>query len=171
LELSTIPIAVIVTEVRTGAEVVLERGPTLDAVVASASIPGVFPPVTIEGRTYMDGGVANNTPIAHPVRAGVDTVYVLPCGTPCALARQPTSALAVVLQAVSVLVQQRLAQDVERYANACQLHVVPPLCPLDVPPMDFAHARELIDRAYRSTREWMAAGAPSAAAMLRPHTH
>ena len=171
LELSKIPIAVVVTEVRTGAEVVLEQGPTLEAVVASASIPGVFPPVTIEGRTYMDGGVADNTPLAHPVLAGADTVYVLPCGTPCALTKPPASALGVVLQALTVLVQQRLWHDVMRYSGECQLHVVPPLCPLDVQPMDFSQSRVLIDRAYQSTREWMSAGAPSVAESLRPHTH
>ncbi len=171
LELSTIPIAVVVTEVRTGAEVVLERGPTLEAVVASASIPGVFPPVTIEGRTYMDGGVADNTPLSHPVLGGAHTVYVLPCGTPCALNKPPTSALGMVLQALGVLVQQRLWHDVLRYSGACALHVVPPLCPLDVAPMDFSSSAALIERAYLSTRNWMSEGAPSVADSLKPHTH
>jgi NTE family protein len=171
LEHAEIPVAVVVTEVRTGAEVVLDKGPVEDAIVASASIPGVFPPVTIDGRTYMDGGVADNTPLSHPVLAGAHTVYVLPCGTPCALADQPTSALGVVLQAIGVLVQQRLWHDVARYSGACALHVVPPLCPLAVAPLDFSQSAQLIDRAYESTRQWMAEGAPSIADRLRPHAH
>ena len=171
LEHSAIPIAVVVTEVRTGAEVVLEQGPMLEAVVASASIPGVFPPVTIEGRTYMDGGVADNTPLSHPVLAGAHTVYVLPCGSPCALSKPPSSALGVVLQALGVLVQQRLWHDVMRYSGSCALHVVPPLCPLDVAPMDFSQSDALIERAYQSTRNWMSQGAPSVAETLHPHAH
>jgi NTE family protein len=171
LEHSSIPISVVVTEVRTGAEVVLSHGPLVDSVAASAAIPGVYPPVTIEGRTYMDGGVADNTPLSHPVLAGAHTVYVLPCGTPCALSKPPASALGVVLQALSVLVQQRLWHDVARYSGACALHVVPPLCPLDVPPMDFTQSGALIDRAYASTRQWIHDGAPSVGESLGPHAH
>jgi NTE family protein len=33
--------------------------------------------------------------------------------------------------------------------------VVPPLCPVDVSPYDFTRAGGLIDRASRSTREWL----------------
>jgi hypothetical protein len=61
----------------------------------------------------------------------------------------------MVLHAVTLLVQQRLAQDVDRYRGTIDLRVAPPLCPLQVSPADFSHARELISRAYESTRRWL----------------
>jgi NTE family protein len=48
-----------------------------DAVVASCSIPGWYEPVTINGRSYVDGGVRSPTSLSLLATAGVDEVYVL----------------------------------------------------------------------------------------------
>ena len=45
--------------------------------LASAAMPGVYPPVEIEGRLYTDGGVSNNVPIAPAVDMGATTIYVM----------------------------------------------------------------------------------------------
>ena len=44
------------------------RGPVVDALRASTAIPGVFPPVRISHHYLMDGGVANNAPIAQAIQ-------------------------------------------------------------------------------------------------------
>src|SRR5918992_941206 len=53
------PLHVIAYDVIAGREVLLSHGPAVDAVTASASIPGVFPPVVIGDELLIDGGVAN----------------------------------------------------------------------------------------------------------------
>ncbi len=58
---------------------------------------------------YMDGGVGNNTPISHTVALGVDQVWVLCAGHACALTEPPTSALAMALHALSLLLHRQLA--------------------------------------------------------------
>jgi len=58
-------------------------------------------PVRWEGRTLMDGGVANNTPISHAVELGAEHIYVLPTGHACALQGPPRGALAVALHAIA----------------------------------------------------------------------
>jgi len=65
LEELPIPLHVVAVDVITGEELRLSAGSLRDAIVASAAIPGVLPPVQWDGRTLMDGGVANNTPISH----------------------------------------------------------------------------------------------------------
>lgn len=65
LEAATLPLHVVATDMRTGAEVVLSSGAIVPAVLASAAIPGVFPPVRIGDRLLIDGGVANNTQIGR----------------------------------------------------------------------------------------------------------
>ena len=173
LERSPVPLRVVATEITSGVEVVIDRGSAIDAVIASAAIPAVFPPVSIEGRHLVDGGVADNTPISHAIGAGASTVYVLPTGYACSLDRPPRGALAIALQAINLLVQQRLRSDVERYRETVDLRVIPPLCPLNVSPLDFSHTSELIDRAYHSTREWFALGQPrrDEPAVLDFHDH
>ena len=149
------PVAVVATEVLTGREVVLRSGPAVDAVMASAALPAVFPPVTIDDHLLMDGGVANNTPISVALRLGADRVYVLPTGYACALAEPPRGALAMALHAVTLTVQRRLIEDTTQLAGQFDLRVVPPLCPLSVSPIDFGQTGILIEQARASTRRWL----------------
>jgi NTE family protein len=155
LEDAPIPLCVVATEVTSGREVALTRGPALEAIVASASIPGVLPPVAIGEYLLMDGGVVNNTPISNAIDAGASRVYVLPTGYACDLRRPPRSALAMSLQAISLLVQQRLITDVQELRARVDLRVIPPVCPLDVSPADFSHARDLIDLARAGASAWL----------------
>lgn len=167
LEDAAIPVHVGATDVLTGAEVLLSTGDAVESVLASTAVPGVFPPILIGERYLVDGGAVNNTPISHAVALGADPVWVLPTGYACALSEPPSSALAMALQALTLLVNHRLALDVERYADVVDLRVVPTLCPLETSPADFGHSRELIDRAREQTREWLKSGAES----VRAHRH
>src|SRR5947199_211530 len=99
---------VVATEVTTGYEVVLSRGSVVDAVLASAALPGMLPPVDVEGHLLMDGGVVNNSPISVAADLGADRVIVLPTGYACALTEPPKSALGMALHAVTVTIQRRL---------------------------------------------------------------
>jgi NTE family protein len=155
LEDFPVPLHVVATEVATGMEVVLARGDAVQAVLASSAIPGVFPPVDVEGHLLMDGGVVDNTPVSHAVRLGADRVYVLPTGYACALGEPPSSALGMALHAVTLTIEQRLINDVERYEAQTEMHVIPPLCPLAVPPADFSHTASLIHRAHAFAADWL----------------
>jgi len=61
------PVAVVATEVDTGLKVVLKEGNLRDAVRASCSFPGVFPPMVLDGRRLYDGGVSEVVPV-RPAR-------------------------------------------------------------------------------------------------------
>jgi NTE family protein len=139
----------------------LSTGDAARAVLASAAIPGIFPAVEHEGLTLVDGGVADNAALSQAVALGADEIYVLPTGFACALERPPSSALATAMQALTLLIEQRLVIDVDQFADAGVIKVLPPLCPLAVSPTDFSHAAELIDRAREATGAWIDAGGPS----------
>jgi NTE family protein len=162
----------IAVDVITGEELRLSRGPAVEAVMASAAIPGVLPPVSWEGRELMDGGVANNTPISHAVELGASEVYVLPTGNACALTEPPSGALAMALHALSLLMQRRLLDDIERHRDGTKLVVLPPPCPLSVQPIDFGHARLLIESAYADASEFLdGGGAERPPIRMRMHGH
>ncbi|HJS92894.1 MAG TPA: patatin-like phospholipase family protein [Solirubrobacteraceae bacterium] len=158
LEDLPIPLHVVAVDVISGEELRLSRGPIVDAVLASAAIPGVVSPVRWGDRRLMDGGVANNTPISHAVDLGARRIYVLPTGYACALPRPPRGALAVALHAISLLTQRRLIDDIARHRGDARLIVLPPPCPLSVQPIDFAHADELVDRALADARRFLDTG-------------
>ena len=174
LEEAVIPIHVVASDLVSGDEVLLSAGPTVEAVLASAAIPGVFPPVEIDGRLLVDGGVANNTPISSAIRLGATRIFVLPTGFACALRQVPSNAIARAMHALALLVVRQLLNDIERYRHAVELHVVPSLCPLDVSPYDYSASASLIDRATQTTRTWLADGGLARGEVpmqLHVHTH
>jgi NTE family protein len=158
LEQATVPMHVVATDMLLGTEVVLSSGPVIDAVLASTAIPGVFPPVRIDGRELIDGGVANNTPISTAIALGATRVVVLPTGFACALKTLPKSAIGRALHALSLLITRQLVGDIERFCTQVALHVVPPLCPVDSSPYDYSACASLIDRSVKTTREWIDSG-------------
>lgn len=166
LEDAPISLHLVVTHALSGDEVLLSGGNAVDAVLASAAIPGVFPAVEIDGVPYVDGGIADNAAISHAVTLGADRVVVVPTGFACALDRLPRSALGAALHALTLLIEQRLILDVAHFDGVVDLTVLPPLCPLSVSAVDFRHGAELISRAHRATSEWLEAGGPAL-----PHPH
>jgi NTE family protein len=155
LEETYVPLHVIATDVLRGDDVRLSEGPLVDAVMASAAIPGVLPAVDWDGRELIDGGVANNAPISHALELGADEIYVLPTGSPCELHEAPRGALAMLVYATGLLVGRRLAQEVAALEGEADITVLPPPCPLSVQPTDFGHADQLIAQARADAREFL----------------
>jgi NTE family protein len=160
LEDAPVPLHVIAVEMLSGDERRLSRGDAIDAVLASAAIPAVFPPVRWGQEDLIDGGVANNAPISHAIELGADEVYILPAGYACDLQAPPHSALGIGLHALNLLIQQRLVSEIKVLKDRAHLVVLPSPCPLDVSPADFSCTRELIERALHDSRDFLDNAAP-----------
>jgi NTE family protein len=174
LEDAQIPVHVVATDILTGQEVLLSRGRAVDAVLASAAIPAVFPAVEIDGRHLVDGGLADDAAVSQALELGADRIYVLPSGYACALTEPPRTPLASALQSLTLLVERRLILDVAQYSTTVDLRVLPPLCPLAVGPHDFRYAGELIERARVATSRWLEIGGdtrPNPERFLALHRH
>ncbi|MGH6841550.1 MAG: patatin-like phospholipase family protein, partial [Methylocella sp.] len=173
LEDAPIPVHVTATGAD-GMAVVLSQGPAIDAILASAAIPGIFPPVRIDGKLLMDGAIARQSPIRAAADLGASRIVVLPTGYACSLNKPPKGAIARALHAITLLIEWRLIHDVERLADAIDVCIVPALCPLNVSPYDFSASRYLIQRAEESTRKWLDGGGllrRSLPAELEAHHH
>jgi NTE family protein len=155
IEDTRVPLHVIATDVLRGEEVRLSEGPLVDAVMASAAIPGILPAVEWDGRELIDGGVANNAPLCHALELGADEVYVLPTGAPCELDAAPRGALAMLVYASTLLVHARLVHEVAELGGDPRVAVLPPPCPLTVQPTDFRHADALIEQARDDARRFL----------------
>ncbi len=174
LEEARVPCRIVASNILDGSEVVISSGSTIEALLASAAIPAVFPPVEIDGKHLVDGGISSNTPLSTAVALGAKRVVVLPTGFACALTKPPTGALAVALQALTLLIARQLVIDVLRWRDKAEIVVVPPLCPIESSPYDFSASRSLIERAATNTRMWLEAGGlkrPELPYELSPHDH
>ncbi|MGH6842806.1 MAG: patatin-like phospholipase family protein [Methylocella sp.] len=173
LEDSAIPVHIVATDVQ-GMPVFLSNGPAIDAVLASAAIPGIFPPVQIDGKLLMDGAIAANTPIQLAADLGASRIIVLPTGYSCAMNEPPRSAIARALHAINLLIAWQLIRDLDRIPDEIEVIVVPTLCPLTVSPYDFSASHYLMECAADSTRKWLASGGLSRRwrpGQLHAHSH
>jgi NTE family protein len=72
-----VPFAAVAADMQTQQEVVLRGGPLWAALLASASIPGIWPPQEMGGRVLIDGGVVNPVPSDIAANLGADQVIAL----------------------------------------------------------------------------------------------
>jgi len=153
-----LPCTVVATDLLDGLPVHIRSGPLVPALLASAAIPGVYPPVALRDRVLVDGALGSGSPLAAAVALGATRILVLPTGYSCTRPSAPTSAAGIALQGFNILTVGKLVATIREYRTNVPIDVVPPLCPLDVSPVDFSRTDELIDRAERSTAHWLTHG-------------
>lgn len=73
----TIPFAVVATNLYKGEEAIISKGPLRRAVLASASIPGILPPIEWDGELFSDGGSISECPINACKSLGADIVIAV----------------------------------------------------------------------------------------------
>ncbi len=104
-----IPFRAVAADLLTGAVVVFRRGGLAEAVRASSSIPIVFPPVMIDGRPLVDGGIAANVPVAVARAEGAARVIVVDVSDQPKDSLDYASPIAVTQQVLELLGRQPLA--------------------------------------------------------------
>ena len=72
-----LPFAAITVDIISGDSVILSKGSIRKAIVASASIPGVFPPANIDGRALIDGGSVSMVPVREIRQFGAQFVIAV----------------------------------------------------------------------------------------------
>jgi len=157
IEHAQIPLGIVATDLETGAERVFTSGSLVEALLASAAMPGVYPPVEIEGRLYTDGGVANNVPIAPAVEMGATTLYVLNSTSHTSQRRPLVRPMDFFFHGFTLARAQRLTLDLRYFADKVNLVMVPaPALDVFVPFASMEYTNLLIDLSYRHTKKFLA---------------
>lgn len=77
IEQMPMPLGIVATDLGNGQGVLFRRGDTGTAVRASSSVPGVFEPVEISGREYVDGGLVAPVPVRYAQQMGAELVLAV----------------------------------------------------------------------------------------------
>lgn len=77
IEKFKIPFGAVATDLKTGQPILFRRGNAGMAVRASSAVPGVFQPVNIGGRDYVDGGLVSPVPVSFAREMGADFVIAV----------------------------------------------------------------------------------------------
>lgn len=155
-----IPLTIVTTDLQRGQPVYWSgAGDIIEPLIASMSLPGVFPPVEIDGHQFVDGGIANNVPLDKAVEQGAKTILMVYC-TCCEASPRPFQGLVpVLIRSFSIALDRKFSAELERFGRLVRVHSVRPRFPREIDLLDFRYTEELIEIAYRQTLEYFSTGA------------
>lgn len=111
--------------IETSSEHWFTEGPVVDAVLASCALPGILPPIELEGLHYIDGGVVNSIPVSRAIELGATEIYVLHVGhidDPLTAPRHPWD---VAMVSFEIARRHRFHREVESARDNVEIHVLP----------------------------------------------
>ena len=137
-------------------------GPVVPAVLASCAVPGLLPPVAVDGQHYFDGGLVDSIPVGKALALGAHTVYVLHVGRierPLTAPRRPWE---VGLVAFEIARRHRFHEEMAALPGDVRVHVLP--SGADKRPPDLAQLRyrdrtsvgASMERAYQASVRYLA---------------
>jgi NTE family protein len=120
-----VPFQCVAASIERAAEHWFDRGSLADVVLASCAVPGILPPVPIDGEHYIDGGIVNSIPVSRAVRLGARKIYVLQVGRLEQSLKPPRRPWEVGLVAFEIARRHRFAHDLHSLPEDVELHVLP----------------------------------------------
>ncbi|MCU4184072.1 patatin-like phospholipase family protein [Acidiferrimicrobium sp. IK] len=100
-------------------------GPVADAVLASCAVPGLFPPVEIDGEHFLDGGLVRSVPVGRAVELGARRVFVLHVGRIEQPLVPPTRPWEVAQVAFEISRRHRFSEDMASVPDDVEVHLLP----------------------------------------------
>lgn len=153
-----IPFQCVATDVELAEEHWFDSGRLVPALLASAALPVVYPPVEHGPRTLIDGGVLNEIHADRAVELGATELYILHVGHLDGRSLDVGRPFDAAMRAYWVARRFRLEEDLRRLPERCMVHRLPagsnPRLRFD----DFSKAGELADRAHEATAEYLRTG-------------
>ena len=151
-----IPLAIGATDIETGSDFWFHEGPMIPALLASSATPGIFPPVEIGEKTFIDGGVTNNLPLFELAKKGCGTIYAVNAGYAGESKRPPKNFIENIIDSRDIAQYQTARYEIELikalYPN---IKIVPiePRSGFELAPYDFTQERaeKVIEESYQYT--------------------
>ena len=120
-----VPFQCVAASIERASEHWFADGTLVDAVLASASVPGILPPVEIGGEHFIDGGIVNSIPVSRAVELGAKHIYVLHVGRLDRPLEPPRWPWEVALVAFEIARRHRFLGDLAALPDGIVAHVLP----------------------------------------------
>lgn len=155
-----IPFQCVAASIERAAEHWFEDGSLVEAILASAAVPGVLPPVEINGEHFVDGGIVNSIPVSRAVELGATEIYILQVGRIESPLTPPRTPLQVGLVAFEIARRHRFARDLASLPDGVRSHILPTGEPKratlrQLNYRDFKEISRRIERAYKATADYL----------------
>ena len=150
-----LPFAAIAMDIATTRPHVLRDGPLLPALLASAAIPGIFPPVQLGALRLYDGGLVANVPMRQALAMGARSLVVLDCNFPGHTPDPPETIAEVLFYTAMVTMRSQAVFEAPLAAADVPVIYLHGPEPHRVSPLDFRHTGMLIEAAYEAARSFL----------------
>ena len=100
-------------------------GPVVEAVVASAAVPGLLPPAEVDGEHFLDGGIVNSIPVGHAAALGAERLFVLQVGRIDRPLQVPKRPWEVARVSFEIARRHRFAREMAALPTGVRAYVLP----------------------------------------------
>jgi len=150
-----LPFAAMAMDIATARPHVLRDGRLLPALLASAAIPGIFPPVQLGPLQLYDGGLVANVPMRQALAMGARSLVVLDCNFPGHIPDPPGTIAEVLFYTAMVTMRSQAVFEAPLVAADVPVIYLHGPEPHPVSPLDFRHTGMLIEAAYEAARSFL----------------
>jgi NTE family protein len=167
-----VPFACVAASIERAAPRWFDSGPLIPALLATTAIPGLLPPVEIDGEHLLDGGLVDSIPVDRALELGATTVYVLQVGRVEHPLEPPSRPWEVAMVAFEIARRSRFSEAMARVPPEVDVHVLPSsttgVAPGSVSvaqllPRDADRVTARIDDAHAASRAYLDRRVPRAA--------
>jgi NTE family protein len=135
-------------------------GRVVDAVVASAAVPGLLRPAVVDGEHYLDGGIVNSIPVGRAVECGAQRIFVLQVGRVDRPLRPPRKPWQVARVSFEIARRHRFHREMAELPDGVSAYVLPtgggsPKDDSLLRYRDFGAVMQRIDAAYRASVDYL----------------
>ena len=149
-----VPALVVATNMETGEPAIFSQGAVEPAVLASTAIPGVFPPINIEGVEYVDGAMMSYCGVETAWNHGARRMVVIE--TPHVPPDKAVGILKPLSRALQVAMIRLCHREVDWFSEKCPVALLEPEVPLEGFTFDdFSRTPDLLERGKAWTENFI----------------
>jgi NTE family protein len=157
-----VPFQCCAASIERAAEHWFTEGRVVDAVMASAAVPGLLEPAVVDGEHYLDGGIVNSVPVGRAAACGAERVFILQVGRVDRPLKPPRGPVEVARVSFEIARRHRFHREMAELPAGVTAHVLPTGGAGSAKDdrlrayRDFTAVRQRIDAAYAASRAYLA---------------
>ena len=151
-EETEIPLKIVATELSGGEEAILDKGNISDAIRASISVPGIFPPIEINGKYFLDGGLVNPTPVDVVQEMGAEVIIAVDFFISTKQEFKNPGVFTVLMQAYEIMREQTVKHRLKEDKN---IIIIKPNIRGTIDSFKFHDVKKIIESGAEATRKAM----------------
>lgn len=120
-----VPFQCVAASIERAAEHWFSQGRVVDAIMASAAVPGLLPPAEVGDEHFLDGGIVNSIPVGRAAELGARRIFVLQVGRIERPLEPPRKPWEVARVSFEIARRHRFHHDMAALPDHVEAHVLP----------------------------------------------